>query len=163
MASRWSWSWDRKKQGAQHAHLWSQNRVGVLVHGSTQHRPQNRGARPPCTPSPPSPLSHSSAAPRPVPSRVGGERGMVCEPRDRTAKKNRVTQATELSDYFYGSMGHPSLRVKGGRAKIGGATDPATSPVSSPSRRHVNLPLRHHAWRGTGVSPRHDNRHAQKC
>jgi len=30
------------------------------------------------------------------------------------------------------------------RAKIGGAADPATSPVSSPGRRHVIL-------RGTGV------------
>ena len=37
------------------------------------------------------------------------------------------------------------------RAKIGGATDPATSPVSGPGLHHVTL------------LPRHDNRRGQKC
>ena len=49
------------------------------------------------------------------------------------------------------------------RANIGGAADPATSPVSGPGRRHVILLPRYHAWRGTGVSPRHGNRRGQKC
>jgi len=49
------------------------------------------------------------------------------------------------------------------RAKIGGVADPATSPVNNPGRRHVILPPHHHAWRGTGVSPRHGNRRDQKC
>ena len=31
------------------------------------------------------------------------------------------------------------------RAKIGGAAEPATSPVSAPGLRHVILPPRHHA------------------
>ena len=49
------------------------------------------------------------------------------------------------------------------RAVVSGAADPTTSPVSSPGRRHVSLPPRHHAWRGTGVSPRHGNRRGKKC
>ena len=32
-----------------------------------------------------------------------------------------------------------------------------------PRRRHVILSPHHHAWRGTGVLPRHDNRRGQKC
>ena len=48
-------------------------------------------------------------------------------------------------------------------AKIGGAADFATSPVSIPGRRHIIRLPRHHAWRGTCVSPRHGNRRGQKC
>jgi len=39
----------------------------------------------------------------------------------------------------------PTIRARHCRAKIGGAVDPATSPVSSPGRRHVILPPRYHA------------------
>jgi len=56
----------------------------------------------------------------------------------------------------------PPIRARHCRAKIGGAADPATSPVSSPGRRHVILPPRHHAWRGIGVSPRHGNMRGKK-
>jgi len=49
------------------------------------------------------------------------------------------------------------------RAKIGGAADPATSPVSVWVVATSCLLLRHHAWRGTGVSPRYGNRRGQKC
>ena len=56
----------------------------------------------------------------------------------------------------------------GGRTWLCRATDlaaagPVTSPVSAPGLRHVILPPRHHAWRGTGISPCHGNRHGQKC
>jgi len=49
------------------------------------------------------------------------------------------------------------------RAKIGGAADPATSPISALIVAASSLTPRHHAWRGTGVSPRHGNRRGQKC
>jgi len=49
------------------------------------------------------------------------------------------------------------------RAKIGGAADPATSPVSAPVVATSSLSPRHHAWRGIGVSPCHGNRRGQKC
>jgi len=45
----------------------------------------------------------------------------------------------------------------------GGAADPATSSISAPGLRHVIILSRHHAWRGIGVSPRHDNRRGKKC
>ena len=49
------------------------------------------------------------------------------------------------------------------RAKIGGAADPATSPVSVPVVATSPLSPRHHAWSGTGFSPCHGNRRGQKC
>ena len=53
--------------------------------------------------------------------------------------------------------------VRQSRAVVYGAADPATSPVNNSGRRHVILPPRHHAWRGTDVSPRHGNRRSKKC
>ena len=47
-----------------------------------------------------------------------------------------------------GPQGPPCSSAPDCRAKIGGAADPATSPVSSPGRHHVILPPRHHTWRG---------------
>ena len=38
------------------------------------------------------------------------------------------------------------------RAKIGGAADPATSPISGSDLRHVTLLPRHHAWRDRGIA-----------
>ena len=38
-----------------------------------------------------------------------------------------------------------------GGVKIGGAADPATSPVSGPGLRHVTLLPRHHAWCGVTI------------
>jgi len=48
----------------------------------------------------------------------------------------------------------PCAVVRHCRAKIGGAVDHAMSPVSDPIVVTSCLLPRHHAWRGTGVSPR---------
>ena len=44
------------------------------------------------------------------------------------------------------------------RAVVYGAIDPTTSSVSTPVVEMSPLSPRHHAWRGIGISPRHDNR-----
>ena len=49
------------------------------------------------------------------------------------------------------------------RAMVGGAARPATSADPPAAPRHVSPVPRHHAWRGTGVWPRQDNRRGQKC
>ena len=45
----------------------------------------------------------------------------------------------------------PCSVVRQCRTNIGGAADPATSPVSGPILRHVTLLPRHHAWRAMTI------------
>jgi len=66
-----------------------------------------------------------------------------------------------------GAAGGQAQRRDGQAARRGQARrylpSSATSPISVPVVATSTLSPRHHAWRDTGVLPRHGNRHDQKC